>query len=579
MVEQDRKIEESRNDVAELKRSCQKFNDEIHEMQREWKGAEKSVFTAEKRLQEMETKCQEVSISQARLDENVEGKYNRLWNDVVVNGLEEVKMSSIKELKREIQKKNEDSSNRSASLVNYALQVMSKAAEVAKRTQVKKEFVDLWREKANDRARMKLACRMLDTFWVRRWRGRDCFRQWKDRASEETKIIRLAREYEAKIPDVPRIMGILEDTGIPEQVQDLWVRVRELGDQKANQRNVLELLKKASDDVDVRFERVTKVETEMGSQGKQVLALEDARTGLEAGLSRVEQQVSFDAKEIKRIDSGLGEFAKGTEVSGMMKDVLLIWNSIKQLDAAKADKTEMDAMALEGLNKEKLAARRLEDIEADSSSKLSEGVMMMHERWQDLHGKVDENSKQLQTLQQMLGPLASFVEELVAKIAETQGVDTMRLPPGAMGGGGNGNYRPPPRESSNNGAAGGSRSAGGPSAVGPSGSGAAMAAVDSMEQWLSGAKGIVEASLDPGGQQGGAPRGGGGARYSAQKPPPRPGSARAHRPPAAGGGDGPPPTMVTGQRLGVGGLDNTLPSTHSAGHWAVGQRRARGLAE
>lgn len=474
-------------------------------------------------------------------------------------------------MKMEIAKKNEASNTQSTSLVTYALNVMSKAAQVAKRTSMQKEFIELWREKADSRLRIKLGCRTLGGFWTRRWRGRDCFRHWKDRASEETKVLRLAKEYEAKIPDTPQIVGIIGDTGLPHQVQDLWTKVQELGDTKANEKYVLELLTNTRDEVDVRFQKVVEIERKMGSQGEDIQRLEVDLKDVDAAAKGLDQQVRIDTQEIRRIDNGLSEFAKANEVSGMMKDVLLIWNSIKQLDASKADKTEMDAVALEGLNKEKMASRRLEDIEAEGSAKLSEGVMMMHERWQDLHGRVDDNSKHLQTLQQMLGPLASFVEELVAKIAETQGVDTMRLPPGGVGG-----ARPPTRESwlasSPSPDAGGS--GGGPQA--------GMVAVESMEQWLSGAKGIVEATLGPSSGAPAALAGGAnaGGRYSQY--PPRPGSARAPpRPPAAGGREpGSAPTMVTGQRLGAtggGGMESTLPSMHAAGHWAVGQRQRTSL--
>ena len=41
----------------------------------------------------------------------------------------------------------------------------------------------------------------------------------------------------------------------------------------------------------------------------------------------------------------------------MVKDVLLIWYSIKQLDATKADKKDMEAYALESINREKAPVR------------------------------------------------------------------------------------------------------------------------------------------------------------------------------------------------------------------------------
>ena len=43
-------------------------------------------------------------------------------------------------------------------------------------------------------------------------------------------------------------------------------------------------------------------------------------------------------------------YAQNSEVQAMVKDVLLIWYSIKQLDATKADKKDMETYALEGIN-------------------------------------------------------------------------------------------------------------------------------------------------------------------------------------------------------------------------------------
>lgn len=41
-------------------------------------------------------------------------------------------------------------------------------------------------------------------------------------------------------------------------------------------------------------------------------------------------------------------------MQGIMKDVLLIWTAVKQLDAAKADKRELDAFANEASTRDQV---------------------------------------------------------------------------------------------------------------------------------------------------------------------------------------------------------------------------------
>jgi len=162
----------------------------------------------------------------------------------------------------------------------------------------------------------------------------------------------------------------------------------------------------------------------------------------------------------------------------------------------------VDNFAVENSKRAKRVEQRFEDLESESNTKLQEGVMSMQERLQELGGRVEENSRAFRHWQQMWESLAGFVEDLVAKIAEIQGFDPGRLPPGAPGGGaarpGNrgGPARPvpsptPPRPPSGpppdmNGGEG----AVGNSARGPGES------VDTMERWISSARNIVDGAFD-----------------------------------------------------------------------------------
>merc|ERR1719473_766193 len=148
-------------------------------------------------------------------------------------------------------------------------------------------------------------------------------------------------------------------------------------------------------------------------------------------LQGIDKRVDEAMKSIADVNETLVDFSKTKEVQQMMRDILLIWNSIKQLDAAKADKKDVDNFAVEASTRAKRVEQRFEDIESESATRVQEGVMSMHERLQELGGRVEENSRAFRHWQQMWESLAGFVEDLVAKIAEIQGFDPSRLPAGA----------------------------------------------------------------------------------------------------------------------------------------------------
>merc|ERR1711972_467397 len=98
-----------------------------------------------------------------------------------------------------------------------------------------------------------------------------------------------------------------------------------------------------------------------------------------------------------------------------------MWNSIKQLDVAKADKKDLDAFVVETSSRDKLSLRRFEDLETDVATRVREEVLQTQERWTGLDNRVEENAKQFKHWEKMWEKLAGFVEDLVQKIAELQG--------------------------------------------------------------------------------------------------------------------------------------------------------------
>merc|ERR1712194_97702 len=118
----------------------------------------------------------------------------------------------------------------------------------------------------------------------------------------------------------------------------------------------------------------------------------------------------------------------------MGKDVLLIWYSIKQLDATKADKKDMESYALEQINRERSAVRN--DI-CEKTEDLSKEIGTVVANVEALASRSQDQLSQSAGLQTMLGSLAAFLEELVFKTAEMQGVEVAPNDGPSVGEGGN----------------------------------------------------------------------------------------------------------------------------------------------
>jgi hypothetical protein len=70
--------------------------------------------------------------------------------------------------------------------------------------------------------------------------------------------------------------------------------------------------------------------------------------------------VTGDLQSLKKTVEG--EYASNKDLQKLMTDVLLLWNSMKQLDASKADRSELERLALEYTNKLSEILKNLDDF-------------------------------------------------------------------------------------------------------------------------------------------------------------------------------------------------------------------------
>lgn len=116
---------------------------------------------------------------------------------------------------------------------------------------------------------------------------------------------------------------------------------------------------------------------------------------------------------VEQLQEAAAGYATQTEVQNMIKDILLIWNSLKNLDSAKADRKDLDALAVESLARapciEDLQKQVASSMEAASDARCSElGA--------ELHAQSEATSKEIKHWEEMWDKLAGHVEELATQV-------------------------------------------------------------------------------------------------------------------------------------------------------------------
>jgi len=142
--------------------------------------------------------------------------------------------------------------------------------------------------------------------------------------------------------------------------------------------------------------------------------------------THIETQEAF-SKTMSHVEANLGElsqdlckYAKQEEMKSIVTDIEQNCNSIKQLDNGKADKKDVDYLALETGNLQKLSGR-LEGLEADFLSIPRQEIHQLQEKWFGMEGRLEECCRQFQHWEHMWEKLSGYVEDLVVKVGELQG--------------------------------------------------------------------------------------------------------------------------------------------------------------
>lgn len=514
----------------------EEFDRMLRDLTRQCEELTEKVKASEARVTKMDGITSTVQSAQEALEDSITRKYNSMWEDVL-NAIQEVKGNQVQMMREDLDNQKEACKSETRSLVNYALNFMASAHGERRQMALSKSLMLAWKEQTWISARRRMGVSYLHKILQRRHRV--VFDTWHRRHSTSELCDRLKSQYEDKLNDVYKDMregdkGLsVRCNGIDEEVRKL---ANEMGTKQSLKQSMDDLRRQLSEEmkvIKILEGRVSNHDADFSRHEEWHRSYEEAQKKFRIDWARFEKELADLIEQCK-------QYAKNEEVNGMIRDILLLWNSVKQMDAAKADKKDVDSFALETLDRDKLATRRLEDIEQDIALKSKHETLRLQEKWTEFDNRLDESGRQFRHWEQMWEQLSGYVEDLVVKIGDLQGnkpAATLKTP-GRVGSNVAKSRLIPTIP-------GDGRSESATTLRAPQ-----VAEADTKLLWLNSAKGIVDATID----QAVNPAGGGAAAVRSRS---RPRSASGARP-------------VSGGLASRPGMPNRSPSsTPIAGHRMV----------
>lgn len=389
------------------------FDRKLKDLSRQCNDMLDRVKASEDFMKITEGKSSSVGKAQQALEDMVTRKYETLWQDVL-RAIEEVKGTQQKDM--ELDKASQYSSIRSEtkSMVNYALNMMSQAHGERRQMAINKSLLTAWKEQTWITARRNLGLSLLHKLTLNR--QRQGFDRWSRRHSTNLLCHRLQDQYENQLATVYKRIQDGDNT-LQSKVNDVDRQVAWLTETKAAATSLDESLGQIRFQVDQELKALVpinaKIQDMTSRHDLELRALKDTEVAHDTKIGAV-------VKDLQDVIESLPNYAKSDEVKNMIRDILLIWNSIKQIDSAKADKKDVDIFAIETGNRDKLTARNLEDLRADITTRSRQDIVQLQEKWNVVDGRLDESARNFRHWEQMWEQLAGFVEDLVSKIGELQ---------------------------------------------------------------------------------------------------------------------------------------------------------------
>jgi len=396
--------------------SVREFDRKLRDLSRLCNDVLDRVKASEEQMKVTEGKSSSVGKSQQALEDMVTRKYETLWQDVL-RAIEEVKGTQLKDWKEDIGSQYASVRAETKSMVNYALNFMSQAHRERRQMAINKSLLTAWKEQTWIAARRNLGLTLLHKVTLNR--QRQGFDRWSRKHSTNSLCHRLHDQYENQLATVYKRIQDGDNT-LQSKVNDVDRQVAWLTETKVATTSLEESLGQIRFQVDQELKALVPINAKIQEHSSTI-----SRHDVEHRAHR-DTEVAHDtkigavAKDLQDAIESLPNYAKSDEVKNMIRDILLIWNSIKQIDSAKADKKDVDMYAIETGNRDKLTARNLEDLRADITTKSRQDIVQLQEKWNLIDGRLDESARNFRHWETMWEQLAGFVEDLVSKIGELQ---------------------------------------------------------------------------------------------------------------------------------------------------------------
>lgn len=411
------KLDESMRVVKDNTTRTEAFDRKLVELSRQCEENVQLLKSCDERVTNMEGISSTVSVAQEALEDSVTRKYEKLWEDVL-HAIEEVKGSQLKVVQEDLENQTSAAKAETRSLVNYALNFMASAHGERRQMSVNKSLLLAWKDQTWNSSRRRLGVTYLRNILQRR--ERIAFGELRRATETQGLCKRLHNQYEGQLGDVYKR---IDDNACQfrSHCSKLDVSVNSLEDQKSSKINLRECAQELRAAMD---ELKTKTIDPMSATLKEHHAINERHSQLHR--NHTDQESNLDTKitgvsgNLADVNERCNTLAKIEDVDNMVRDVLMIWNSIKQLDTSKADKKDVDSFALETGNRDKLSVRRIEDLEADVTMRSKQDTLRLEEKCSELEGRLDESGRQFRHWEQMWEKLSGFVEDLVSKIGDLQ---------------------------------------------------------------------------------------------------------------------------------------------------------------
>jgi len=393
----------------------------FRELSRQLEDSLAKLAASQTRADSAENVVALIEEAQKALEDSVSRKYERLWEDVL-RAIEQTKGDQLQAMQTELQQRNESSKNETKSMVKYALDFMASAHGDRRQMAINKNLILAWKEQTWISARRRMGISSLHKLMMSRQRS--AFNRFVVTTVTEARTSqlcdRLRRQYDDQLTEVAK-KSEDGDNRLDQSLKTLSNEVGTLRLEKCSIESVDADLTKLRTEIQEELKAIEPINNKLNAHGQSITRYAEEHRAHREAESSLGKQLAETSSGVQDLTELSSTFAKSEEVNNMIRDILMIWNSLKSIDSTKADREYVENFAILSRDKDKLSSRRLEDLEADLATKSRQDVLRVQEKMSEVDTRIDESVKNMRHWEQMWEKLSGLVEDLVTKINDLQG--------------------------------------------------------------------------------------------------------------------------------------------------------------